>query len=223
MPASEALRRRSRAPADPIASAVAAEDEYRRMCALTRMGPSELKRVLGGDPEAAAPWVRAAARLGLAEGRLRLGQMLLDGLGVVRDETAALRCFLAAARQGAPAAMNMAGRSYENGWGAPVDLAEAARWYARSAKAGHDWGEYNYANMLFDGHGGVQDQARAVGLYLRAAAQGHARAMNLLARAYEEGWGVARNAERRPCAGIARRLRAAISAPHSTTPPCWPR
>lgn len=179
---------------DPIARAVEAEDEYRRMCALQRMDPSELRRILEGDPAEAAPWVRAAARLGLVEAQIRLGQMLLDGAGVARDEATALGWFLSAARKGAPAAMNMAGRCYENGWGAAEDLAEAAQWYARSAGAGHDWGEYNYANLLFDGRGVAQDQPQAVQWYLRAAGQGHGRAMNLLARCFEEGWGAPRDA-----------------------------
>ncbi len=177
-----------------LARAVEAEDEYRRMCALQRMEASQLRRVLGGDPAEAAPWVRAAARLGLAEGQVRLGQMLLDGLGVTRDPVAAHRWFLSAARRGSPTAMNMAGRCFENGWGAPPDLSEAARWYARSAEAGHDWGEYNYANMLFDGRGVHQDLTQACRLYASAASKGHARAMNLLARCYEEGWGAPRNA-----------------------------
>ncbi len=181
---------------DPIAQAVQAEDDYRRMCALQRMEASELRRLLELDPAEAAPWVRAAARLGLVEGQIRLGQMLLDGLGVARDEVAALSWFLSAARKGAPTAMNMAGRCYENGWGAATDLGEAAHWYARSAEAGHDWGEYNYANMLFDGRGTTQDQQQAVQLYLRAAGHGHARAMNLLARCYEEGWGTPRDPAR---------------------------
>ncbi len=181
------------APSDLIARAVAAEDEYRRMCALQRMDASELRRVFEGDLSETAPWVRAAARLGLAEGQLGLGQMLLEGSGVARDEAAALGWFLSAARKGSPAAMNMAGRCYENGWGAPLDLDEAARWYLRSAEAGHDWGEYNYANMLFDGRGVAQDQPQAVRWYLCAANQGHARAMNLLARCFEEGWGAVRD------------------------------
>ena len=126
-------------------------------------------------------------------GQVRLGQMLLEGLGVTRDEVAAHRWFLSAARKEEPAAMNMAGRCFENGWGAPPDLAEAAHCYSRSAEEGHDWGEYNYANMLFDGRGVDQDLAQACRLYASAASKGHARAMNLLARCYEEGWGAPRD------------------------------
>lgn len=167
-----------------------AEADYLRMWRLRRMSPAELRLALGRDPGEAARWVESAARYGLVEAQLRLGQMRLDGAGMDRDEAAALAWFRRAARKGSAKAMNMVGRCLENGWGAPVDLAAAADWYARSARRGCDWGAYNWANMLFDGRGVAQDQAEAVRWYRRAADQGHARAMNLLARCAEEGWGV---------------------------------
>jgi hypothetical protein len=176
-----------------LARAVTAEDGYRRMCALQRMSAAELRDVLCGEAGVAAPWVEAAARLGVAEGQIRFGQMLLDGAVMSQDPAAALRWFLKAAIVGAPAGMNMAGRCYENGWGAEVDLEEAARWYLLAAEAGHDWGAYNWANMRFDGRGVAQSHEDAVAWYRRAADQGHARAMNLLARCCEEGWGTARD------------------------------
>ncbi len=174
-------------------AAAEAEAHYLRMCRLRGMSYGELRALLTGDPKKSAPWIESAARYGLPQAQLRLGQMLLDGAGAPRDETAALDWFTRAARKGAPEAMNMVGRCYENGWGAPVDLAAAAAWYRLAAEAGHDWGEYNYANMLFDGRGVACDHLEAFAWYQRAAAQGHARAMNLLARCHEEGWGVARD------------------------------
>jgi len=157
------------------------------------MSAGELHRLLAGDAANAAPWVESAARYGISEALLRLGQMRLDGLGVAQDQPAALRCFTRAAKQGLPEAMNMVGRCYENGWGAATDLGLAAQWYRRAADAGYDWGQYNYANMLFDGRGAPLDRPEARVWYRRAAAQGHGRAMNLLARCYEEGWGGTRD------------------------------
>jgi TPR repeat protein len=171
----------------------ALEADYLRMCRLRRMSSVELHALLAGDPAKAAPWIATAARYGLTEAQVCLGQMRLDGLGAPKDEDEALNWFLRAAKGGAPEAMNMVGRCYENGWGTGIDLAAAAHWYSLSAQAGHDWGEYNYANMLFDGRGVDGDREQAVDWYRRASEQGHARAMNLLARCYEEGWGVARN------------------------------
>jgi len=174
-------------------AAVEAETHYRRMWRLRQMSAGELRALLAGDPAKAAPWIESAARYGLPEAQVRLAQMRLDGVGLPRDQVAALDGFTRAARLGAPNAMNMVGRCYENGWGSAEDSSAAADWYRRSAEAGHDWGQYNYANMLFDGRGVDCDQARAVIWYRRASEQGHARAMNLLARCYEEGWGVTRD------------------------------
>ena len=171
----------------------AVQADYLRMSQLRRMNHAELRALLAGDPKTAAPWIHAAARYGVAEAQLRLGQMLLDGAGAPKDEAAALTWFTRAAKTGAPEAMNMVGRCCENGWGTDVDLGAAAAWYRRSAEAGHDWGEYNYANMVFDGRGVGRDPVQAVAWYQRAADKGHARAMNLLARCYEEGWGTPRD------------------------------
>jgi uncharacterized protein len=180
----------------PFAGQAEAETHYQRMWRLRQMSASELRRLLGGDPAEAAPWIESAARYGLVEAQVRLGQMHLDGVGAPRDEAAALDWFTRAAKSGSPEAMNMVGRCYENGWGAAADLTAAAHWYALSAEAGHDWGEYNYANMLFDGRAVPCDREQAALWYQRAADQGHTRAMNLLARCYEEGWGVARDPAR---------------------------
>jgi TPR repeat protein len=174
-------------------AAAEAETHYLRMCRLRRLSYDELRIRLSGDPAKAAPWIESAARYGVAEAQVRLGQMRLDGAGVPRDEAVALDWFLKAARSGSPEAMNMVGRCYENGWGAAEASATAAHWYRLSAEAGCDWGGYNYANMLFDGRGVAQDREAAVAWYERAAARGHARAMNLLARCHEEGWGTPRD------------------------------
>jgi TPR repeat protein len=166
---------------------------YRRACRLNVMDQTALRRLLGADPAVAAPWVQSAARQGLPQAMLRLGQMRLDGLGVDADPAIALDWFARAADAGSAEAMNMVGRCHDNGWGTPVDLGVAAAWYRRSAEAGHDWGQYNLGHMLFDGRGVAQDQPQAVLRYERAARQGHGRAMSLLSRCYEEGWGVQRD------------------------------
>lgn len=170
-------------------AAAEAEDHYRRMWALRQMSQAQLRALVVSDPATAAPWIESAARYGLAEAQLRLGQLRLDA----GDSGSALAWFERAAAQGSAEASNMVGRCLEHGWGAGVDLAAAADRYQRAAEAGSAWGEYNLANLRFDGRGVVQDRAAACAGYRRAAGQGHARAMNLLARACEEGWGVARD------------------------------
>jgi len=179
---SEQLRRREEA-----------EQSFERVRALKKMSGAELRRVLGGDPVEAAPWVRAAAEQGISFGQLRWGAMLMEGQGVEQDPALALHWFTQAARAGNGEAMNMVGRCFENGWGTAIELQRAAHWYKRSAESGHDWGEYNYAHMLFDGTGIPEDRCEALKWYRRAAGRGHARAMNLLARCHEEGWGCEKN------------------------------
>ena len=122
-----------------------AEAHYLRMSRLRQMSYDELRALLSGDAVKAAPWIASAARYGLIEAQVRLGQMFLDGVGVPRDDGAGLSWFLCAAKKGSCEAMNMAGRCYENGWGVEEDVPTAARWYRASADAGYDWGQYNYA------------------------------------------------------------------------------
>lgn len=169
--------------------AAAMEEGQRRLERLSRMTYGSLHALLAGDPAEAADWVRCAAECGVAAAQLRMGRMLLDGIGVERDERAAFGWFARAADQGDAEAMNMVGRCHENGWGVPVDLRRAAASYRASAESGHDWGQYNFGNLLFDGRGVAPDRAQALRWYLLAAAQGHGRAMNIVARCLEEGWG----------------------------------
>lgn len=184
------------APADPAPFAPATPDAAATLfTTLLTMGPEALHRVLSGEPAQAAPWVRAAAEMGMAEGQMRYGRMLLEGLGVEQDRAAAFGWFLKAAEDGGAEAWNMLGRCHENGWGTPVDFAQAAHWFAKAAEAGDAWAQYNLGHLHLNGAGLPRDAAAAAQCYRSASEQGHARAMNLLGRCYEHGWGVAPNAE----------------------------
>jgi TPR repeat protein len=176
-----------------LARVEAAEASHQRMLRLQRMNHYQLRALLSGDPVEAAVWITSAAEYGLPAAQLRLGRMLLEGVGVARDAALALFWFKRAADQLDAEAMNMMGRCHENGWGTASDPGTAARWYQQSAQRGHDWGQYNFGNSLFDGRGVGQDAARALTWYLLSARQGHARAMNLAGRCCEEGWGCARD------------------------------
>jgi len=157
-----------------LARAQDAEADQARVNALLTMSYAELRAVLTGDPATAALWVESAARHGLPDAQLRLGRILLER----GDHAGALAWFQRAAGQGNAEAMNMVGRAHELGWGIEIDPSAAAAWYRRAAEGGCAWGEYNLANLRFDGRG-----------YRCASATGHARAMNLLGRCLEEGWG----------------------------------
>ncbi len=146
-----------------------------------------LKAMLDESPARAAQAILMAAGEGILDAQALLGQILLDGQGIARDQPLAVRWFEIAARRGHLMARNMLGRCHEHGWGCVADAAVAARHYRIAAEAGLDWAMYNYANLLATGRGVVEDQVQALELYRRAAALGHAKSMNLLGRYLEEG------------------------------------
>ena len=147
----------------------------------------QLQSMLDDSPVRAAQAILIAAKAGVVDAQALLGQILLEGRGIARDEALALRWFQIAAQGGHLMARNMIGRCREHGWGCAVDEAAAAREYRLAAHAGLDWGQYNYANLLATGRGMEQDQAQALTLYRQAAGQGHAKSMNLLGRYLEDG------------------------------------
>jgi uncharacterized protein len=168
-----------------------------RVAALTMMDRRALAAALTG--ENAVQWVAAAAACGIAEARLRLGRMLLEGEGVAKNRVAAFGQFQAALANGSVEAHNMLGRCHENGWGVGADHVKAARHYRIAAEAGLDWAQYNLGHMLLSGSGVMRNPDAAFAWYAKAAAQGHVRAMNLLGRCHEQGWGTVKNA-RTACA-----------------------
>jgi TPR repeat protein len=146
-----------------------------------------LKAMLEESPARAAQAILIAAREGVLNAQALLGQILLDGRGIERDQPLALRWFEIAAQRGHLMARNMLGRCHEHGWGCTANATSAAGHYRLAAEAGLDWAMYNYANLLATGRGVVEDQAQALNLYRHAAELGHAKSMNLLGRYLEEG------------------------------------
>ena len=164
--------------------------------ALNTLTRAQWDALLAGPPERAATWLSAAAHAGHAEAQAVLGQWLLDGRGVARNETSAFAWFQRAAEQRHPMAANMLGRCFEHGWGTAPDPQRAASAYRASAELGLDWGMYNLANLLATGRGVALDHAAAFDWYRRAAALGHARSMNMLGRYHEDGLVVPRDRDR---------------------------
>jgi len=155
----------------------------------------QLQTMLDDSPVRAAQAILIAAKEGVLDAQALLGQILLEGRGIERDEMLALRWFQIAAQGGHLMARNMLGRCLEHGWGCTADAVAAAREYRLAAEAGLDWGLYNYANLLATGRGVAEDQQRALACYRRAAELGHAKSMNLLGRYLEEGQFCARDLE----------------------------
>lgn len=150
---------------------------------------AEWRSILATRPEEAAAWIRLAAQGGFKAAQLVLGQMHLDGHGVRRDPAAAYGWFVKAAAIGSLAARNMVGRCHELGWGVPIDQAQALVHYRKAADGGLDWGHYNVGCLLLYGTGVRRHHAGAFHSFAAAAALGHAKALGLLGRCHEEGWG----------------------------------
>ncbi|WP_298952138.1 tetratricopeptide repeat protein [uncultured Methylobacterium sp.] len=162
-------------------------DEAPTLERLRRLTPAEWTTLLARDGEAMA-WIRLAAGHGFRAAQLVLGQICLDGVRVPRDPDAAFGWFSRAARLGSLDAVNMVGRCHELGWGVPADHPEALRHYRRAGEAGHAWAQYNAGTLLLYGEV-ARDHAAARAWFARAADQGHAKAMGMLGRCCEEGWG----------------------------------
>jgi TPR repeat protein len=157
------------------------------------LSAEEARERLSGSAEEVAAFIREATEQGEPEAQARLGQLLLDGNGVARDEAAALGWFVKAARAGHVEAINMVGRCYDLGLGTVVDKRQAAKWFRAAAERGLDWGMYNYATALALGDGVEEDKAEALALFRRAAAMGNAKAINHVGSFYEDGWVVRRD------------------------------
>jgi TPR repeat protein len=156
---------------------------------LRRQDDLDGDNLLGLLAERPAQAILAGARAGVVEAQALLGQILLDGQGIVQDPALALRWFAIAAERGHLMARNMLGRCHEHGWGCPADPSLAAVHYRQAAEAGLDWAMYNYANLLGTGRGIGLNPSAARDWYQRAAQVGHAKSMNLLGNYLEQGLG----------------------------------
>ena len=170
------------------------------MTAIDTLTPDAIAARLSGSPAERAAFVREAADAGVAEAQAVYAQMLLDGLGVVANPTAALGWFTKAAAQHHVMALNMVGRCYDLGWGTTIDKARAAECYRIAAERGLDWAIYNYATLLALGDGVAEDKAAALALLETVAAMdsglASAKAINFVGSFVEDGWACERDLAR---------------------------
>lgn len=99
----------------------------------------QLQSMLAENPARAAQAILLAAKQGILEGQALLGQILLEGQGIERDEGLAFRWFGIAAQGGHVMARNMLGRCLEHGWGCTADERAAAgiiEWQPKPALIG---------------------------------------------------------------------------------------
>ncbi len=115
--------------------------------------------------------------------------MLTNGLGVTRDDAAALRQFRLAARKSNAFAMDNLGWMAEEGRGQPADPAEAQRWYRLAEARGNAPARNHLALLYARGKGVTRDDVAAVGGFRAASAQGLAPARHNLGYMVANGLG----------------------------------
>ena len=157
-----------------------------------KISKGALRDWLKRSPHKAEKWIAAAANCGLVPAQIVRGQLLLTGYAsTAPDHFAAFSVFQAASESGDAEALNMLGRCYEQGWGTPIDAKRAIACFDTAAVKGHTWAQVNLAQMLMRS-GNVDDRPRCFLLFKTAAEGGtlkaNLKAMNSLARFYEEGW-----------------------------------
>ena len=116
---------------------------------------------LGQDPDAITE-IRRQAEQGDPEEQYNLGNMYINGEGVLQDDAEAVPWYRIAAEPGHAAAQFEIGLMYEEGRWVPQDDAEAVRWYRVAAEEGHTMAQLNLGFMFATGRGVQQDYLEAV-------------------------------------------------------------
>ena len=117
--------------------------------------------------------------------QFRLGNSLLKGHGIAKNEAAAVKWYSKSANQNNAEALNSLGHCYFNGWGVQKNVNVAFEWYKKSAEQG-DAGaqENNLGNCYINGWGVQEDEIAAFEWYEKSAEQGNASAQNNLGNCY---------------------------------------
>ena len=156
-----------------------------------------LGRVLdkGGFPAEAAAAFRIAAERGHPIAQNNLGEMLMEGRGIARDDAQAVEWYRRAAEQGNAFGQFNLGLMLMEGRGIARDDAQAVQWFRRAAEQGYAFGQANLGFMLMEGRGIARDDAQAVQWFRRAAEQGNDVGQNNLGFMLENGRGIVHNLE----------------------------
>jgi TPR repeat protein len=131
-----------------------------------------------------------AYQQGNAQAAANLAFLYMNGQGVPKDDTEALRLSKIAAEQGNAQGQNSLGSLLGQGRGGPKNDIEAARLFKLSADQGYPPAQNNLGQLYQMGRGGLpKDDREAVRLFKLAADQGVASAQAHLGFAYLGGLG----------------------------------
>ena len=149
------------------------------------------------DYAAALTEILPLAQRGDAEAQCYYGEMLLDGLGVAKDETQALNWILRAAYKKNARACFDAGYMYDEGKGTKAIPTSAIYWYTKAAELGDVDAELNIALIYLNGGEHFRPNPTLACQWLQKASDhDNVKAQYLLGRCYAEGTGVERDVEK---------------------------
>lgn len=179
-----------------------------------------------GEPRTAEfEFLKSAAEAGDALSQLGLGQVYLNGTGVIKNVNAAVKWWLKAAEQGhaqvevvSPSIKDRVSRSYAGFWASSAvgsgeekfhlgllyfkgefvqkSMDLAVYWWKRAAKQEFPDALYNLGVCHRDGDGLEQSHEKAVLYWLKAAELGHGDACYNLGLSYDAGKGVGKDPEK---------------------------
>jgi TPR repeat protein len=115
---------------------------------------------------------RPLAVQGNATAQNNLGMMYLDGKGVKRNVSEAIRWISLSAAAGSALGQNNLGGLYRDGKGVARDYGKAAQWFAAAAAQGNAAAQFNLGLMYELGQGMKAEPFHAYMWYALAAGQG---------------------------------------------------
>ena len=150
----------------------------------------EIRKALNDALNVVEEWYLKAAEQGNAVAQTKLGDLYLNGTGVVRDDRKAVEWFRKAAEQGNAVAQTKLGDLYLNGTGVVRDDRKAVEWFRKAAEQGDAVAQTKIGDMYLNGTGVVKDKKNAVEWFRKAAEQGDAVAQYKLGYMYYKGYGI---------------------------------
>ena len=125
---------------------------------------------------------KAKAENGDALSQLILGQMYIEGYGVLKDHKEAARWWIKAAEQGNALAQFSLAKKYQGGKGVLQDHKEAVRWYRKAAEQGYGPAQLDLGEMYHSGLGTLEDYVTAYAWFNIAQANRGKRDVGALAK-----------------------------------------
>jgi TPR repeat protein len=125
---------------------------------------------------------KAKAENGDALSQLILGQMYIEGYGVLKDPKEAARWWIKAAEQGNALAQFSLAKKYQGGKGVLQDHKEAVRWYRKAAEQGYGPAQLDLGEMYHSGLGTLEDYVTAYAWFNIAQANRGKRDVGALAK-----------------------------------------